>query len=71
MENQISQEVFQEIENAIFVTSSPNAYEGNENFISYMDDPKIFGFGKWMEANGYNVAILKIKIELEKRGILV
>ena len=71
MENKISKATFQEIENAIFVTSSPNAYEGNEHFISYMDDPDIMGFGKWMHSNGYNVAILAIKMELEKRGILV
>lgn len=37
--------------------TNPDHYKVNgANFIKYMDDPQIKGFGDWMFANGYNVA---------------
>ena len=37
--------------------TNPDHYKVNDvNFIKYMDDPQIKGFGDWMFANGYNVA---------------
>ena len=37
--------------------TNPDHYKvDGANFIKYMDDPQIKGFGDWMFANGYNVA---------------
>jgi len=37
--------------------TNPDHYKVNgADFIKYMDDPQIKGFGDWMFANGYNVA---------------
>lgn len=37
--------------------TNPDHYKvDNADFIKYMDDPQIKGFGDWMFANGYNAA---------------
>jgi len=38
--------------------TNPDHYKvDNANFIEYMDDPKISGFGNWMFANGFNSGV--------------
>lgn len=38
--------------------TNPDHYKvDGANFIEYMDDPKISGFGDWMFANGYNSGV--------------
>ena len=40
--------------------TNPDHYRiDNADFIKYMDDPKIGGFGNWMHANGYNCGMLE------------
>ena len=46
--------------------TNPNHYAGHDKFIQYMGDYEIGGFGDWQFANGFNVALELIKIELEK-----
>ena len=39
--------------------TNPDHYKvGDADFIAYMDDAKINGFGNWMFANGYNVGLM-------------
>ena len=46
--------------------TNPNHYKvDGADFCKYMDDPKIGGFGDWMFANGYNVAISDYRYDLE------
>lgn len=45
--------------------TNPEHFEGNENFINYMDDPKIAGFGNWMHSNGYNIALVGLRCMLD------
>lgn len=38
--------------------TNPNHYKvDGANFIDYMNDPKISGFGNWMFANGFNSGV--------------
>ena len=38
--------------------TNPDHYKvDGANFIEYMDDPKIKGFGDWMFANGFNTGL--------------
>jgi len=38
--------------------TNPNHYKvEGANFIEYMNDPKISGFGNWMFANGFNSGV--------------
>lgn len=38
--------------------TNPDHYKvDGANFIEYMNDPKIAGFGNWMFANGYNSGV--------------
>lgn len=38
--------------------TNPDHYKvGGANFIEYMNDPKISGFGDWMFANGFNSGV--------------
>lgn len=48
------------------VDTTPTNFEYHEKFIQFMDDPEIFSFGKWMQANGQAVAATMIKIDLDK-----
>lgn len=42
--------------------TNPDNYKvDGADFIKYMDDPQIKGFGDWMFANGYNVAEMDYK----------
>lgn len=46
--------------------TNPNHYMVDDaDFIAYMDDPKIGGFGKWMHANGFNLGVLTARMESE------
>lgn len=46
--------------------TTPDNFEYHEKFIQFMDNPEIFSFGKWMQANGQAVAATMIKIDLDK-----
>jgi len=38
--------------------TNPNHYKVDDaNFVEYMNDPKISGFGNWMFANGFNSGV--------------
>ena len=40
------------------IDTNPDHYKiDNADFSTYMKDPKIHGFGQWMFANGYNLAL--------------
>lgn len=53
---------------SIETSTNPNEFSGHEKFLQYMDTPDIMGFGKWMQANGFNLALTALKVELNKRG---
>lgn len=52
----------------IETSTNPNEFFGHEKFLQYMDTPDVMGFGKWMQANGFNLALTALKVELNKRG---
>ena len=52
----------------IETSTNPTEFSGHEKFLQYMDTPDIMGFGKWMQANGFNLALTALKVELNKRG---
>lgn len=52
----------------IGTSTNPIEFSGHEKFLQYMDTPDVMSFGKWMQANGINLALTALKIELNKRG---
>ena len=53
---------------SIETSTNPDEFFGHEKFLQYMDTPDVMGFGKWMQANGFNLALTALKVELNKRG---
>ena len=53
---------------SIETSTNPTKFPGHEKFIQYMDTPDVMSFGKWMQANGFNLALVALKVELNKRG---
>lgn len=66
--NTIDMETLKKAMSSIEKSTNPSEFCGNEKFIQYMDTPDVMGFGKWMQANGYNLALVALKVELNKRG---
>lgn len=64
----IDMETLKSVIQSIVTSTNPNEFYNNEKFIQYMDTPEIMGFGKWMQANGFNLALTHLKVELNKRG---
>lgn len=48
------------------VSTNPEHFKSSKKFIGYMDDIDISDFGRWQWANGFNTALVAIKIKLEK-----
>ena len=48
------------------VSTNPEHFKSSKKFISFMDDIYISDFGRWQWANGFNTALVAIKIKLEK-----
>ena len=58
--------------------TNPDHYKvDGANFVEYMNDPKISGFGNWMFANGFNSGVwassnwISVKDRLPEEGVLV
>ena len=50
--------------------TNPDHYKVNgADFIKYMDDPQIKGFGDWMFANGYNVAEMYYMMKKQEKMV--
>ena len=64
----ISKEALNEIIDNIIMSTNPDDYSGHDKFIQYLDDPEICGFGNWQFANGFNMAIVTLRVELKRRG---
>lgn len=47
-------------------TTKPSSFTANEKFIQYMNDPDISSFGNWQFNNGYNTALVTVKVETDK-----
>ena len=51
--------------------TNPDHYKvDGADFIKYMDDPQIKGFGDWMFANGYNVAEMDYMSKKKSKMVL-
>jgi len=48
------------------LTTNPDNFTANEKFIRYMKNPNISSFGNWMFNNGYNTALVTVKVESDK-----
>ena len=66
MDNLISRQAAIDVTNAETVSTNPDHFKAHEKFIQFMDDAEISSFGKWQWANGFNTALIAIKIGLEK-----
>lgn len=44
--------------------TDPEHFGFHENFISYMYDKKIYGFGNWMWNNGHNVGLFNLQTKV-------
>lgn len=66
MSDLIDRQAAIDVTNAETVSTNPDHFEAHEKFIQFMDDAEISSFGKWQWANGFNTALIAIKIGLEK-----
>lgn len=64
----IDMRALKEVISEIETSTNPTEFFGNEKFLQYMDTPDVMSFGKWMQANGFNLALTALKVELNKRG---
>lgn len=64
----IDMETLKRAMSSIETSTNPNEFSSHEKFIQYMDDPDIMGFGRWMQANGFNLALVALRVELKRRG---
>ena len=46
--------------------TNPNLYDKEDKFMDFMDDENISEFGRWQFANGYNAALVTIRLFVEK-----
>ena len=45
--------------------TNPSLYDKEDRFMEFMDDENISDFGRWQWANGYNVALVTIRLFIE------
>ena len=64
----IDMKILKGIISEIETSTNPTEFSAHEKFIQYMDTPDVMSFGKWMQANGFNLALTALKVELNKRG---
>lgn len=64
----IDMKTLKEILSNLEVCTTPTKFSGHEKFIRFMDDEDIMSFGKWMQANGFNVAFTTLIVELRQKG---
>lgn len=64
----IDMETLKKVIKSIETSTTPTEFSNHEKFIQYMDTPEIMSFGKWMRANGFNLALTTLEVELNKRG---
>ena len=46
--------------------TNPSLYDKEDKFMDFMDDKNISDFGRWQFANGYNAALVTIRLFVEK-----
>lgn len=46
--------------------TNPDLYDKEDKFMKFMDDENISNFGRWQWANGYNTALVTIRLFIEK-----
>lgn len=46
--------------------TNPSLYDKENKFMDFMDDENISEFGRWQWANGYNAALVTIRLFIEK-----
>lgn len=46
--------------------TSPSLYDKEDKFMDFMDDENISEFGRWQWANGYNAALVTIRLFVKK-----
>lgn len=46
--------------------TNPSLYDKEDKFMDFMDDENISEFGRWQLANGYNAALVTIRLFVEK-----
>lgn len=46
--------------------TNPSLYDKEDKFMDFMDDENISEFGRWQFANGYNAALVTIRLFVEK-----
>lgn len=46
--------------------TNPSLYDKEDKFMGFMDDENISEFGRWQWANGYNTALVTIRLFVEK-----
>ena len=46
--------------------TNPSLYDKEDRFMDFMDDENISDFGRWQWANGYNTALVTIRLFVEK-----
>lgn len=42
--------------------TNPSLYDKENKFMDFMDDDNISDFGKWQWANGYNTALVTVRL---------
>ncbi len=52
--------------NAATVNTNPEHFKGYEKFTSFIEDEDISSYGKWERANGFNIALVEIRVLLGK-----
>ena len=48
------------------VSTNPYEHKYHDKFIQFMDDPEISDFGRWQHSNGFNMALVAVKCDLDK-----
>ena len=46
--------------------TNPSLYDKEDKFMDFMDDKNISDFGRWQFANGYNAALVTLRLFVEK-----
>ena len=47
------------------ISTNPEHFKSSEKFIEFMDDSDISSFGKWQWSNGFNTALVAVRIDLK------
>lgn len=48
------------------VSTNPEDFFAHDKFIEFMDNQEIKSYGQWEWSNGYNTALVSMRIELDK-----